>query len=502
MKPSSRPRVACFSSGPCAKRPGWTVEALSDALVGRSHRSKPGRAKIAEVIDRSRAILGLPADYRLGVVPASDTGAVEMALWSLLGPRGVDIAAWESFGKGWVTDVVKQLRLEDSRAFEADYGELPDLSRVDTDRDVVFTWNGTTSGVRVPNGDWIDPNRAGLTICDATSAVYSMDLPWDRLDVVTWSWQKVLGGEAQHGMLVLSPRAVERLESHTPRWPMPKIFRMTKGGKLDEAIFRGDTINTPSLLCVEDALDSLRWAESIGGLPALIRRSEENLSALSRWVEPSPWCEFLAADPRVRSSTSICLRISDPWFSDLSPEDQQQFAKRLTGALEKEGVAYDIGAYRDAPPGLRIWGRRSRRATSKRSLPGSTGRSRRRRRTADPRRSRPRKEARLDYLQIARDLIAIESITGNEEPVVAYLEARLRELGLPVRSDEAAPGRRNIHAGPERPAVVLCTHTDTVPPYIRSARTRIGSTGAVRATRKASRRLSSPRGAPPLGRRR
>jgi len=308
------------------------------------------------VIDRSRAILGLPSDYRIGIVPASDTGAVEMALWSLIGPRGVDILAWESFGRGWVTDVVKQLKIEDARVFDAPYGELPDLGQVDTDRDVIFTWNGTTSGVRVPDGSFINPDRAGLTICDATSAVFSMDLPWDRLDVVTWSWQKVLGGEAQHGMLVLSPRAVERLESYVPRWPMPKIFRLTKGGKLDEAIFRGDTINTPSLLCVEDALDGLRWAESVGGLRGLIQRSEANLAALTRWVEPSSWCDFLARDPRVRSSTSICLIISDPWFASLEADAQAKVAKRLAAILEEEGVAYDIASYRDAPPGLRIWG--------------------------------------------------------------------------------------------------------------------------------------------------
>ncbi|HLU50195.1 MAG TPA: phosphoserine transaminase [Planctomycetota bacterium] len=356
MKPTSRPRVPCFSSGPCAKRPGWSPQALEGALVGRSHRSKAGRARIAEVIDRSRAILGLPSDYRIGIVPASDTGAVEMALWSLIGPRGVDILAWESFGRGWVTDVVKQLKIEDARVFDAPYGELPDLGQVDTDRDVIFTWNGTTSGVRVPDGSFINPDRAGLTICDATSAVFSMDLPWDRLDVVTWSWQKVLGGEAQHGMLVLSPRAVERLESYVPRWPMPKIFRLTKGGKLDEAIFRGDTINTPSLLCVEDALDGLRWAESVGGLRGLIQRSEANLAALTRWVEPSSWCDFLARDPRVRSSTSICLIISDPWFASLEADAQAKVAKRLAAILEEEGVAYDIASYRDAPPGLRIWG--------------------------------------------------------------------------------------------------------------------------------------------------
>jgi len=345
-----------FSSGPCAKRPGWTVEVLQSALIGRSHRSKPGKARLQAVIDRSKAVLGMPADYLCGIVPASDTGAIEMALWSLLGPRGVDLLGWESFGKGWITDVQKQLRLTDSRAFSADYGQLPDLAHVDWQRDVVFTWNGTTSGVRVPNGDWIAADRAGLSICDATSAVFAMPMPWDKLDVVTWSWQKVLGGEAAHGMIALSPRAVARLESYKPTWPMPKIFQMTKSGKVDLSIFEGSTINTPSMIAVEDALDGLKWAESIGGLPALLARSNANLVALADWVAQSAWAAFLAERPEIRSNTSICLKIVDPAYTALSETEQAAKAKRLADLLEKEGVAYDIAAYRDAPPGLRIWG--------------------------------------------------------------------------------------------------------------------------------------------------
>jgi len=356
MKPTVRPKVANFSSGPCAKRPGWSPDVLENAFLGRSHRAKDGKARLAEVIDRSKRLLGLPDDWRAGILPASDTGAVEAALWSLLGPRGVDMLAWESFGAGWVGDVTKQLRLEDVRAIEADYGALPDLSRVDPARDVVFTWNGTTSGVRVPDGDWIAADREGLAICDATSAVFAMALPWDKLDVVTYSWQKALGGEAAHGMLLLGPRAVERLESYTPPWPMPKIFRLTKGGKLNEGIFRGETINTPSMLCVEDALDALRWAETVGGLDGMIARSEANLAAIADWVETSDWADFLAADPRSRSCTSICLSISDPWFAALAPDARSAVVKDLVGRLEGEGVAYDIGAYRDAPAGLRIWG--------------------------------------------------------------------------------------------------------------------------------------------------
>jgi len=356
MKPNLRPGNTHFSSGPCAKRPGWSLEALSDALVGRSHRSKPGKAKLAEVIDLSRSILGIPDDYRIGIVPASDTGAVEMALWSLLGARPVDMLAWESFGKDWVTDVVKQLKLSDTRSIQADYGKLPDLSQVDFSHDVVFTWNGTTSGVRVPNGDWIAADREGLTICDATSAAFAMDLPWDKLDVVTWSWQKVLGGEAQHGMLVLSPRAVERLESYKPAWPMPKIFRLTKDGKISEGIFKGETINTPSMLAVEDAIDGLEWAQSVGGLPGLIARSESNLAALADWVAKTPWIDFLPVDPAIRSCTSICLRITDPEITALDQATQADVAKKVASLLEKEGVAYDVASYRDAPAGLRIWG--------------------------------------------------------------------------------------------------------------------------------------------------
>ena len=354
-RPAVRPQNPHFSSGPCAKRPGWSPGVLAGACLGRSHRSNAGKAKLAEVIERSRAILGVPADYRIAIVPASDTGAVEMALWSLLGPRGVDVLAWESFGSGWVTDVTKQLKLEDVRVLKADYGALPDLSQVDFTRDVVFAWNGTTSGVRVPNGDWIAADRQGLTICDATSAVFAMDLPWDRLDVVTYSWQKVLGGEAQHGMLILSPRAVERLESYRPPWPLPKIFRLTKGGKLIEGIFKGETINTPSMLCVEDALDSLRWAEGEGGLAGLTGRSEANLAVLETWVDETPWVSFLAEDKATRSSTSVCLKIVDPWFAALGETARADAAKRIAALLEQEGAAFDVGAYRDAPPGLRIW---------------------------------------------------------------------------------------------------------------------------------------------------
>jgi phosphoserine aminotransferase len=356
IKPSVVPKNPNFSSGPCAKRPGWTVDVLQSALIGRSHRSKPGKARLQEVIDRSKAVLGMPTDYLCGIVPASDTGAIEMALWSLLGPRGVDLLGWESFGKGWITDVQKQLRLPDTRAFTADYGQLPDLTQVDWQRDVVFTWNGTTSGVRVPDGDWIAADRTGLAICDATSAVFAMPMPWDKLDVVTWSWQKVLGGEAAHGMIALSPRAVARLESYKPAWPMPKIFQMTKSGKVDLSIFEGSTINTPSMIAVEDALDGLKWAESIGGLPALLARSNANLAALADWVAQSSWAAFLVDRPEIRSNTSICLKIVDPAYTALAENDQAAKAKRLADLLEKEGAAYDIASYRDAPPGLRIWG--------------------------------------------------------------------------------------------------------------------------------------------------
>lgn len=356
MKPQQQPKNPCFSSGPCAKRPGWKPEVLENALLGRSHRGKPGKAKLMEVIDRTRNILGVPDDYRIGIVPASDTGAVEMAMWSLLGTRPVDALGWESFGGAWVTDIVKQLKLPNTRSITAEYGDLPDLSQVDTNNDVVFTWNGTTSGVRVPNGDWISDDREGLTICDATSAVFAMELPWQKLDVVTYSWQKVLGGEAQHGMLILSPRAVERLESYSPSWPLPKIFQLTKKGKLIEGIFKGETINTPSLLCVEDALDALKWTESLGGLSALLARSQANLEAVAKWVDQTDWIDFLANDPATRSNTSICLKIVAPWFTDLSLEEQQKFTKDIANLLDQEGVAYDIGSYRDAPPGFRFWG--------------------------------------------------------------------------------------------------------------------------------------------------
>ncbi|GGG34758.1 phosphoserine aminotransferase [Chelatococcus composti] len=354
--PAARPQRAHFSSGPCAKRPGWTLEALKDAPLGRSHRAKVGKAKLKLAIDLTREVLGVPADYRIGIVPASDTGAVEMALWSLLGARGVDMLAWESFGEGWVTDVVKQLKLTDVRVIKAPYGKLPNLAEVDTrTRDVVFTWNGTTSGVRVPNADWIAADREGLVICDATSAAFAQDLDWQKLDVVTFSWQKVLGGEAAHGMLILSPRAVERLESYTPAWPLPKIFRMTKGGKLIEGIFIGETINTPSMLCVEDYIDALQWAKSLGGLKALIAKADANARALLDWVEASPWVANLAEDPATASNTSVCLKIVDPEVVAKGPEAVAAVAKGIAAALEKEGVAYDIGSYRDAPPGLRIW---------------------------------------------------------------------------------------------------------------------------------------------------
>lgn len=356
MKPSAKPTRPFFSSGPCSKRPGWTLSALDDAMVGRSHRAKSAKARIQDVIDRSKQLLGLPDGYVCGIVPASDTGAVEMALWSLLGARGVDMLAWESFGSGWVTDVIKQLKLENARKLEAPYGEIPDLSQVDFNNDVVFTWNGTTSGARVPNGDWIPDDRNGLTICDATSAVFAMDIPWSKIDVATWSWQKVMGGEAAHGMLVLSPRAIKRLENYTPKWPLPKIFRMTKGGRLIDGIFEGATINTVSMLCVEDAVDGLKWAEQIGGLPALIARSNANLKAIEDWVEASDWVGFLTQDKAIRSNTSICLKIVDDWFCSQSDADQTAGAKKIVSMLESEGVGYDFGAYRDAPTGFRIWG--------------------------------------------------------------------------------------------------------------------------------------------------
>src|SRR5919106_2186534 len=353
--PGVRPACPHFSSGPCAKRPGWSLQVLTDAVLGRSHRSKIGKAKLKRAIELTREILGVPADYRIGIVPASDTGAVEMALWSMLGARPVTMLSWESFGEGWVTDVAKQLKLKDVTTTKAGYGELPDLSKVDWNGDVVFTWNGTTSGVRVPNGDWIKADRQGLTICDATSAAFAQKLDWPKLDVVTFSWQKVLGGEAAHGMLILSPRAAERLTSYTPPWPIPKIFRLTKGGRLIEEIFAGVTINTPSMLCVEDYLDTLKWAEAIGGLPALIGRSERNLRVLATWVAATPWIEFLAASPEIRSCTSVCFTIVDPWFMQKLQPAQIEAVNRLCKWLEEEAVAYDIGAYRDAPPGLRLW---------------------------------------------------------------------------------------------------------------------------------------------------
>ncbi len=353
--PSVRPTVPHFSSGPCAKRPGWSPQNLTGAVLGRSHRSKVGKAKLKRAIELTREVLQVPADYRIGIVPASDTGAVEMALWSLLGQRPVTLIAWESFGEGWVSDVVKELKLKDVTTLKAGYGELPDLTRVDPASDVVFTWNGTTSGVRVANADWIAADRAGLTICDATSAAFAQPLEWPKLDVVTFSWQKALGGEAAHGMLILSPRAVARLESYTPPWPLPKIFRMTKGGKLIDGIFQGETINTPSMLCVEDYLDALEWAKAAGGLPALRARADGNARVIADWVSRAKWIDFLARDPAIRSNTSVCLKVVDPAVGRLAPEAQAAFVKGIAAALEKEGVAYDIDAYRDAPPGLRIW---------------------------------------------------------------------------------------------------------------------------------------------------
>ena len=353
--PAVRPTVPHFSSGPCAKRPGWSLQALHGAFLGRSHRSKPGKAKLKRAIDLTREVLQVPGDYRIGIVPASDTGAVEMALWSLLGPRPVTMLTWESFGEGWVNDTVKELKLKNVTVLRAAYGELPDLAKVDAASDIVFTWNGTTSGVRVPNADWIAADRAGLTICDATSAAFAQPLDWPKLDVVTFSWQKALGGEAAHGMLILSPRAVARLESYTPPWPLPKIFRMAKAGKLNEGIFEGETINTPSMLCLEDYLDTLEWAKSVGGLPALHARADANARVIAEWVERTKWIDFLARDPASRSNTSVCLKVVDPAVGRLAPEAQAAFVKGIAAALEKEGVAYDIDAYRDAPPGLRIW---------------------------------------------------------------------------------------------------------------------------------------------------
>jgi len=353
-KPAMRPARPEFSSGPCAKRPGWAPENLRSAVLGRSHRSKPGKGRLQAAIDQTRAVLQVPPDYLIGIVPASDTGAVEMALWSLLGPKPVQLLAFESFGKDWVTDVVKELKLP-AEVLDAPYGQLPDLAKVNPDADLIFTWNGTTSGVRVPNGDFIAAGRTGLTICDATSACFAQTLDWPKLDVVTFSWQKALGGEAAHGMLILSPRAVARLESHKPTWPMPKIFRLTKGGKVNLEIFEGATINTPSMLCVEDYLDTLKWAASIGGLAELKRRADENLKVLETWAAKTPWIGFLAEDAAYRSNTSVCLKVVAPQITALPTDAQADFAKKLASLLENEGVALDIGGYRDAPPGLRIW---------------------------------------------------------------------------------------------------------------------------------------------------
>jgi phosphoserine aminotransferase len=354
-KPGVRPKTPHFSSGPCAKRPGWTPQNLKDAVLGRSHRSKLGKARLKRAIDLTRELLEVPADYRIGIVPASDTGAVELALWSLLGARPVTMLAWESFGEGWVSDVLKELKLKDVAVIKAPYGELPDLSKVDSATDIVFTWNGTTSGVRVPNADWIAADRAGLTICDATSAAFAQPLDFPKLDVVTYSWQKALGGEAAHGMLILSPRAVARLESYQPAWPLPKIFRLTKGGKLNAGIFAGETINTPSMLCVEDYLDTLAWGKSVGGLKGLMARADANAKVIADWVARRPWIDFLAREPAYRSNTSVCLKVVDSAVTKLPADAQAAFAKGLAAALEKEGVAYDIDSYRDAPSGLRIW---------------------------------------------------------------------------------------------------------------------------------------------------
>lgn len=354
-QPTTKPKCANFSSGPCAKRPGWSVDGLKGAVLGRSHRSKQGKAKLQEAIALSRQVLGIPDDYHLGIVAASDTGAVEMALWTLLGARPVDVFAWESFGKDWVTDIVKQLKLPNVRSFVADYGKLPDMSQANPAHDIVFTWNGTTSGVRVPNADWIAADREGLTICDATSSAFAIPMEWDKLDVVTYSWQKVLGGEAAHGVLILSPRAVARLESYKPAWPLPKLFRMTKDGKVNLGIFAGETINTPSMLCVEDVIDALKWAQSLGGAAGLQARTNASFNAIADWVKKTAWVEFLADEPSQRSPTSVTLKVVDPVITALPEEEQAAFCKKLSDMLDKAGVAYDINGYRDAPAGLRIW---------------------------------------------------------------------------------------------------------------------------------------------------
>lgn len=354
-RPEKRPANPQFGSGPCTKRPGWSLDALRGALIGRSHRAKEGKARLKAVIEKSREILRIPTDYRIGILPGSNTGAFEAAMWSLLGARGVDVLAWESFGKGWAKDAVEQLRLEDINIYEAGYGALPDFTKVSFDRDVVFVWNGTTSGVRIPSADWITDNREGLTLCDATSAVFAQELDWTKLDVTTWSWQKVLGGEAQHGMIVLSPRAIERLENYVPPWPLPKIFRLTKDGQLNEGIFEGATINTPSMLCVEDHLDGLVWAETIGGLPALIARANDNLGVIADWVKRTEWVDFLAEAASVRSNTSVCLKIVDPEVADMGADSRDAIARDIAALLADEGIAYDIASHRDAPAGLRIW---------------------------------------------------------------------------------------------------------------------------------------------------
>ena len=354
-KPGNKPQNPNFSSGPCAKRPGWSLEALQDALIGRSHRSGPGKKKLQEVIDRNRALLGIPDDYRIAIVPASDTGAVEMALWNLLGERGVDVLAWESFSSDWAKDIQDHLAIDNARLLDAEYGKLPDLAAVNFQNDVVFVWNGTTSGVMVPDGNWIPDDRQGLTICDATSAIFAYDLPWNKLDVVTWSWQKVLGGEAAHGMLVLSPRAVERLRNFKPQRPLPKIFRMMKKGDINEGLFKGETLNTPSMIAVEDCLDTLRWVEGLGGLQATTKRTQENFQVLEKWVQGTDWIEFLAGDANSRSRTSVCLQFVDSWFTEQSVDDQAATIGALCKLLDKEGVAYDIKGYRSAPAGLRIW---------------------------------------------------------------------------------------------------------------------------------------------------
>ena len=354
-KPDLRPANPNFSSGPCSKRPGWSLNNLENAVLGRSHRAKIGKARLKYAIDKTHALLGLPDDYLVGIMPASDTGAFEAAMWTMLGERGVDVMAWESFGSGWVADIIKQLKLDDVRDFTADYGQLPDLAAIDFDRDVVFTWNGTTSGARVPNGDWISADRTGLTMCDATSAAFAQDIDWPKIDVATFSWQKVMGGEAQHGIIVLSPRAVARLESYTPAWPVPKIFRMSKGGKLIKGIFQGATINTPSMLCVEDYIDGLEWADSIGGAAGMRERADKNTAVIANWVSATDWVDFLADDAAIRSNTSVCLKFSDPEIAALDGDGQAAFAKSIVSLLDAEGVAYDIGSYRDAPAGLRVW---------------------------------------------------------------------------------------------------------------------------------------------------